>query len=224
VLFAKLFSNHKLNKPHSGKSSTVLTIMRLINLVSGKITLDDIDLSTVSGSVIREKLICLTQDPFLFPASVRSNIDPFTKSSDEDIVTALQKVGLWSIFVDKSTNSSTSPKEVLDSLMDADVLSHGQRQLFCLARAMLKAGKVLILDEPTSSVDTQTDARMQEIIRDEFKDHTVIMIAHRLSSLLTFDRVVVLDDGRLVEFGKPMELLKNSSSSFAKMYNSIMSA
>jgi len=79
------------------------------------------------------------------------------------------------------------------------------------------------MDEPTSSVDTQTDARMQEIIRDEFQEHTVIMIAHRLSSLLAFDRVVVLDNGQLLEFGNPMELLKDSSSHFAKLYNGVAS-
>jgi len=88
---------------------------------------------------------------------------------------------------------------------------------------MLKSGKVLILDEPTSSVDTQTDARMQELIRDEFQDHTVIMIAHRLSSLLAFDRVVVLDKGQLLEFGNPTELLNDSASYFSRLYNGVVS-
>ena len=217
------FSNPRLIRPKSGKSSSTLAIMRLIDLVSGTIILDDIDLSTIPGSIVRERIICLTQDPLLFPASVRSNVDPLTRSSDEAIITALKKVGLWDIFVDKASGNSSGPEGVLDSLMDTNVLSHGQRQLFCLARAMLKSGKVLILDEPTSSVDTQTDARMQELIRDEFQDHTVIMIAHRLSSLLAFDRVVVLDKGQLLEFGNPTELLNDSASYFSRLYNGVVS-
>ena len=124
--------------------------MRLIDIPSGRIVLDGIDLANVPGSVIRERVICLTQDPFLFSASVRSNIDPLGKCSDEAIATALLKVGLWNILTEKAERESSGPTGVLDTLMDAESLSHGQRQLFCLARAMLKPGKVLILDEPTS--------------------------------------------------------------------------
>lgn len=109
-------------------------------------------------------------------------------------------------------------------LMDGDILSHGQKQLFCLARAMLKTGNVLILDEPTSSVDQQTDLKMQELIRSEFNNHTLIMIAHRLSSLLDFDRVAVLEGGQLLEFGRPAELLEDGHSQFSKLYNSSASA
>ncbi|ORY71658.1 multidrug resistance-related protein [Pseudomassariella vexata] len=203
----------------SGKSSSTLAVMRLINVVSGRIILDDVDLSTIPGSIIRERVICLTQDPFLFPASIRSNVDPRRNASDAAIVAALEKVGLWTVLRDRAADKNNpTASTILNNLMDTEFLSHGQRQLFCLARAMLKKGKVLILDEPTSSVDTQTDAKMQEIIRSEFRDHTILMIAHRLSSLLDFDRVAVLDGGRLVEFGRPAELLRDSESSFAKLY------
>ncbi|KAI1862215.1 uncharacterized protein JN550_010371 [Neoarthrinium moseri] len=202
----------------SGKSSCTLAIMRMIDIVSGSIVLDGEDLSTLTGSVIRERLNCLTQDPFLYPASIRSNADPLGKSTDEAIVEALQKVRLWSILQDKVSDKNRDIGGVLDTLMDSEFLSHGQRQLFCLSRAMLKPGKVLILDEPTSSVDTQTDEQMQGIIRSEFKDYTILMIAHRLSSLMDFDKVMVLDGGRLVELGRPTDLLKESNSAFAKMY------
>lgn len=118
-----------------------------------KIFLDGIDLATVPGPVVRERLNCLTQDPFLFSASVRSNLDPAKEASDEDITSALHKVGLWSVLEAKLANRNATGRgvgEVLDVLMDAELLSHGQRQLFCLARALLKPGKVLILDKPTS--------------------------------------------------------------------------
>ncbi|KAJ3569671.1 hypothetical protein NPX13_g6005 [Xylaria arbuscula] len=202
----------------SGKSSTVQAILRMINIKGGRILIDNVDIATLTGSVVREHIITLTQDPFLFPASIRSNIDPLGAYSDEEILVALEKVKLWSILRNKAEGSNPDTQQVLDTCIDADFLSHGQHQLFCLARALLKPGKVLILDEPTSSVDSKTDAQMQAIIRDEFREHTIIMIAHRLSSLRDFDHILVLDQGSLVETGHPDELLGNSSSRFAKMY------
>ncbi|KAK7953218.1 multidrug resistance-associated [Apiospora saccharicola] len=218
---------------YGGKSSTTLAILRMIDIEVGKLTLDDVDLTTIKGSVVRERIICLTQEAFIYPGTIRANIDPLSQSNDEDIAGALQKVGLWTVLQSKAAAAASSKKtdsgnatpttlthsEVLDTAMDMDFLSHGQRQLFCLARALLKSSKVLILDEPTSSVDNQTDAQMQKVIRDEFRDHTVIMIAHRLSSLVDFDKIAVLDDGHLVEFGAPAKLLENASGHFSKLYN-----
>lgn len=206
----------------------------MIDIKAGKLTLDDVDLTTTKGSVIRERIICLTQEAFIYPGTIRANIDPLSHSNDEDIAGALQKVGLWNVLQNKAAAAAASKKtdsgnttpttythsEVLDTAMDTDFLSHGQRQLFCLARALLKSSKVLILDEPTSSVDNQTDAQMQKVIRDEFRDHTVIMIAHRLSSLIDFDKIAVLDNGHLVEFGAPKKLLENASGHFSKLYKS----
>ncbi|KAK8859863.1 multidrug resistance-associated [Apiospora arundinis] len=231
----------------SGKSSTTLAILRMIDVSAGKLTLDDVDLTTIKGSVVRERVICLTQEAFIYPGTIRVNIDPLSQANDDDIASALQKVGLWTVLQTKAVAAATakdnkekekekdnkatntaattnayshSPSEILDTAMDTDFLSHGQRQLFCLARALLKSSsKVLILDEPTSSVDNQTDAQMQQVIRDEFRGHTVVMIAHRLSSLIDFDKVAVLDNGRLVEFGPPAELLENPAGHFSKLYN-----
>ncbi|KAI1865044.1 uncharacterized protein JN550_008590 [Neoarthrinium moseri] len=214
-----------LSACYGGKSSTALAILRLMSIISGRILLDNVDLTTIPGSVVRERLVCLTQDPFMFSGSLRLNIDPVGTASDESCVSALQRVGLWEILKNTVANPSFSNAScVLDARMSMEMLSHGQRQLFCLARAMLQQGKVLILDEPTSSVDAETDARMQDLIRTEFQHHTIIMIAHRLSSVLDFDKVAVLDHGNLVEFGKPAQLLMDGSSHFSKLYNSSTSS
>lgn len=119
--------------------------------MSGRIILDGVDLATVPGPAIRERLVSLTQDPFLFPGSVRSNLDPLGASFDELLASALRRVGLWDVLKNKKAGLATADVSViLDSMVETDTFSHGQRQLFCLARAVLKPGKLLILDEPTS--------------------------------------------------------------------------
>ncbi|KAK2939263.1 AAA ATPase domain [Fusarium oxysporum f. sp. vasinfectum] len=198
----------------SGKSSFVQALLRMAEIVNGQITLDGQDISMVPRYLIRQRLSCLTQDPFVFGDTIRANLDPCNTASDDEIRSALERVGIWSVIEAKIDDN----KDPLDEKMDENVLSHGQRQLFCLARALLKRSSLLILDEPTSSVDTQTDARMQEVIRTEFSDCTIIMIAHRIDTLLDFDKVAVLDKGSLVEFGAPQELLKDEAGAFARLY------
>lgn len=138
--------------------------------------------------------------------SLRLNVDPTKSHSDNSIIKALECVGLWSLLEERGG---------LDAEITNAGLSKGQQQLLALSRAMLRKGKILLLDEPTSNVDSETDATMQRILKEEFKNCTVLTVAHRLDSIMGCDAVAVVDAGRLVEVGSPVELLKSQDSWFS---------
>ncbi|KAG9504500.1 hypothetical protein J7337_004473 [Fusarium musae] len=167
---------------------------------SGSTVIDGISLSSVPRETIRGRLITLTQDQFVFPGTVRHNVDPLGLYSDVEIKDALRLVELY---------DSIERHGGLDASFDQDTLSHGQKQLFFLARAVLRKndGKIVLLDEATSSVDQKTEETIKAVIESEFKDHTVVFITHHLDTIIDFDRVVVMDKGCVVELGKPKSLL-----------------
>jgi ATP-binding cassette subfamily C (CFTR/MRP) protein 1 len=181
----------------------------MIDVNSGNMFIDGIDLATLSRQDIRYRLNAISQESYFISGTIRLNLDPYNISSDEDIVDALQKVQLHEAIIAAGG---------LDADLDVDSLSHGQRQLFCLARAILRKGKIVVLDEATSSVDRKTDELMQQIIREEFKGHTIIAVAHRLETILDFDRIAVLDNGRLRECDTPANLLARPSA-FKELYD-----
>ncbi|KAK1755881.1 ABC multidrug transporter [Echria macrotheca] len=209
----------------SGKSSLILSILGMVNSSSGRILLDGIDLSTIPTDVTRRRVTCVTQEPFLFGGSVRLNADPLGEATDDDIITALDKVGLWTV-IRRGKNGENggnggellSADKALDTVVDEKFLSHGQRQLFCFARALLRKSAVLILDEPTSSVDVSTESKIQTLIENESSGCSVIMVTHKLSGVLGFDKVAVLDKGVLIEYGSPRELLGKHGGAFAQLY------
>jgi ABC-type multidrug transport system fused ATPase/permease subunit len=172
----------------SGKSSLMLALFRMLELNSGTILVDGVDISTVPRNDIRSPLNAISQDPYFVAGSIRLNLDPYSTSTDAIIISALHKVQLL--------NTITS-NGGLDTELDPYSLSHGQRQLFCLARAVLRKSRIVVLDEATSSVDRKTDELMQRII---------------------VDRIAVLDRGRLVECDSPATLLATESA-FKELYD-----
>ncbi|KAH8589323.1 P-loop containing nucleoside triphosphate hydrolase protein [Bisporella sp. PMI_857] len=193
----------------SGKSSFILALFRMMEISSGSILIDDIDLSTLPRQQIRGRLNVISQDPYFIAGSIRLNLDPYEASSDELIISALHKVQL---------HTTITSLGGLDTELDVDSLSHGQRQLFCLARAILRQSKIIVLDEATSSVDRKTDELMQRVIREEFAGCTVVAVAHRLETILNFDRILVLERGAVKECDTPAKLLAQDSA-FKELYD-----
>ncbi|KAJ2850363.1 hypothetical protein GGI22_005393, partial [Coemansia erecta] len=189
----------------AGKSSLTLALFRIIEAAEGRILLDGEDIAQYGLFDVRSKLSIIPQDPVLFAGTVRENLDPFSNYSDQEIWDALQHAHLAEFIRTK--------EEGLDFAVSqgGDNFSVGQRQLICLARALLKRAKVLVLDEATAAIDNSTDAIIQESIRKEFKNCTVLTIAHRLNTVIDSDMVLVLDNGRVAEYDTPQNLLANES-------------
>uniref|UniRef100_A0A8C6VQ71 ABC-type glutathione-S-conjugate transporter n=1 Tax=Naja naja TaxID=35670 RepID=A0A8C6VQ71_NAJNA len=186
----------------AGKSSLTNCLFRILEAAGGKILIDGLDIATLGLHDLREKLTIIPQDPILFSGNLRMNLDPFDQYSDEDIWHALELAHLKS-YVQALPEGLSSPMSE-----GGENLSVGQRQLVCLARALLRKSKILILDEATAAVDMETDHLIQETIRSEFANCTVITIAHRLHTIMDSHRVLVLQEGKIVEFDSPEELLQ----------------
>ncbi|XP_044597665.1 multidrug resistance-associated protein 1 isoform X5 [Cotesia glomerata] len=195
----------------AGKSSLTLSLFRIIEAAEGKIFIDGIDISELGLHALRARLTIIPQDPVLFSGTLRLNLDPFDVHTDEQIWQALEHAHLKAF-------AKTLPNGLMYLVSEGgDNLSVGQRQLICLARALLRKTKILILDEATAAVDLETDDLIQRTIREEFKDCTVLTIAHRLNTILDSDRVIVLDKGVITEFDKPENLLQKPTSAFYSM-------
>jgi len=189
-----------------------LTLFRIVEPCAGKIKIDGIDITTLSMHTLRSNLSIIPQDPVLFTGSIRYNLDPFDQFDDASLVRALERAHLKQ-FVDAKPGG-------LDFTIteNGENFSVGQRQLLCLARALVRQSPILVLDEATAGVDVVTDALIQKTIREEFKDRTVLAIAHRLNTIIDSDLILVLDEGRRVEYGSPRELLeKKTGGVFASM-------
>lgn len=199
----------------SGKSSIVLSLLRMLDLESGCITIDGLDISNMPRQEVRSRLIAMPQNPFVLPGTVRDNVDPLGTATDEEVEAALSKVrlldALKNVKRDSGDEGDDPQSSVINVPLTADMLSHGQRQLLCLARTFVRKSSVLILDEATASLDSQTDAFVQKIIRSEFQKCTIIAVAHRLDTIMDFDVVFVLDQGQVVESGRPMDLVQRDS-------------
>ncbi|XP_054155852.1 ATP-binding cassette sub-family C member 3-like [Oppia nitens] len=197
----------------AGKSSLTLALLRLIEPAMGRIVIDGIDIGRLGLHELRSRLTIIPQEPILFSGTIRFNLDPFGQFSDDHLWTVLDQSHLKEFVAASDRGLDWSVAE------SGDNMSVGQRQLICLARALLRNTRVLILDEATAAVDVETDALIQQTIRQEFRSSTVLTIAHRINTIMDSDRVLVLDNGRVAEFGEPNSLLANKLSIFYTLAN-----
>ncbi|SCU77718.1 LAFA_0A03048g1_1 [Lachancea sp. 'fantastica'] len=202
----------------AGKSTLSLALFRILEPSEGTITIDGVDISQIGLFDLRSNLAIIPQDAQAFEGTIRSNIDPFNNYTDEEVWRALELSHLKPHIVKMAKEEAKFDEN--GNLLDTKVsengsnFSVGQRQLLCLSRALLNHSKILVLDEATAAVDSETDRLIQETIRAEFKDRTILTIAHRIDTVLDSDKIMVLDKGELKEFDSPANLLADKSSIF----------
>ncbi|XP_013411190.1 multidrug resistance-associated protein 1 isoform X2 [Lingula anatina] len=195
----------------AGKSSLTLALFRIIEPAEGKILIDGTDISEIGLHDLRSKITVIPQDPVLFSGSLRMNLDPFDQYTDQELWMALEHAHLKNFVASNPEGLSYECSE------GGENLSVGQRQLVCLARALLRKTKVLVLDEATAAVDLETDDLIQSTIRTEFAECTVLTIAHRLNTIMDYTRILVLGYGEVKEFASPQELLADENGIFHSM-------
>lgn len=195
----------------SGKSSLIVTLFRLVEPCDGRILLDGVNILELGLNDVRSRIAAIPQDPVLFSGSVRTNLDPYDRHSDSEIWEALSHVSLKGVVAALDSGLSSTVAE------NGDNFSVGQRQLLCVARALLRQPRVLVADEATASVDSETDSLIQKTIRREFKHCTVVTIAHRINTILDSSKVLVMDNGVVAEYDTVPALMSRSESSFRKM-------
>jgi ATP-binding cassette subfamily C (CFTR/MRP) protein 1 len=191
----------------------LINALFLLNrLRTGSIIIDGIDTATIPLKRLRSSLAIIPQDPVIFSGTIRDNLDPLNQFDDDKLWTALKQCGIYDA-IDPAVGLQMPVSE------GGENWSTGQRQLICLARALLKQTHVLVLDEATASVDMATDALIQRTLRQQFAKTTIITIAHRLNTIMDYDKIVVMDRGVISEVGSPSELIAKNGGLFASMVN-----
>ncbi|CAG8439704.1 11549_t:CDS:10 [Acaulospora morrowiae] len=220
-----------------GKSTLATSFFRLVEPTSGQIMIDDIDITTIGLRDLRSRITIIPQDPVLFNGTLRSNLDPFNEHDDLTLWNALRRAHLINGNGEAKNHLSLHTQEKVPELsmntnryegfnLDSPVIEHGnnfsqgQQQLIALSRALVRNSKLIIMDEATASVDFRTDSLIQKTIREEFTDSTVITIAHRLRTIADYDRILVMDAGKVVEFDSPSKLIREPKSMFRGMCES----
>ena len=200
-----------MGRTGAGKSSLTLALFRIIEPVDGTIIIDNIDITKLGLYDLRSRLTIIPQDPVLFTGTLRLNLDPFNVHSDDEVWSSLELAHLkqFVLSLEKGLNHEISE--------GGENLSVGQKQLVCLARALLKDSKIIVLDEATAAVDIETDELIQRTIREQFTNCTIITIAHRLNTVIDYNKIMVLSKGQMIEYDSPQNLLQNENSVFYSM-------
>jgi ABC-type multidrug transport system fused ATPase/permease subunit len=192
----------------AGKSSLTMALFRINELDSGRVVIDGHDVAAIPLRSLRSKLSIIPQAPVLFKGTLRAYMDPFDEYTDAEIWTAFEKVEM------KEQISALENQLLYELSENGENFSVGERQLFCMARALLAKTRIVVMDEATASIDHTAEKRLQTMIERDFKDATVLTIAHRLATVLNSDRIMVLSDGVVVEFDSPCNLVKNPGGVF----------
>ena len=195
----------------SGKSTLCLCLFRILEATSGQILIDDIDISLIGLSLLRRIITVIPQDPTLIEGSLRENLDPSGKYDDQNMIESLKSIGMDYILEKEGLNFMV--KE------NGDNLSQGERQLVCIARALIRKSKIIIMDEATASIDYEAEQLIQKAILTNLKDSTVMTIAHRIKTILDYDRILVFDQGKLIQQGTPKELIEKKEGHFFNLYS-----
>ena len=197
----------------SGKSTITLCLFRILEATEGKIMIDDVDISSVGLDKLRNNLTIIPQDPALMEGTLRYNIDPLDRSSDSAIVNVMEKIGFDYIV-------KRSPEGLNQEIAEGGSnLSVGEKQLICITRAILRKSKIIIMDEATASIDYKTEEMIQKAVSELLNDSTFITIAHRIKTIINYDKILTLDSGRVVDFDSPKNLLNDKTSLFYELYS-----
>ena len=207
----KIEANQKIGivgRTGAGKSTICLALCRIVEAVSGKILIDGIDISKINLQNLREKIAVIPQDPTLFEGTLRFNLDPENKASDEELIELLKLASLENIL---NRNKDGLNQQIEEKGQN---LSSGEKQLICIWRAVVRSNKIVIMDEATANIDIKTEESIQSLINERFKNATVITIAHRLNTIINSDKVLVMSKGKVAEFDTPKVLMEDQTSIF----------
>jgi ATP-binding cassette, subfamily C (CFTR/MRP), member 1 len=194
----------------SGKSTTILSLLRLLQTHEGTIKIDGTDIYALDLQTLRSGFSVILQDHFLFSGTVRENIDPRREFKDEEIIQALESCGLW---------ENIRTRSGLDTVIEegGGNFSAGEKQLMNISRTLLNPRPIVLVDEATASIDLKSDDMLQKVLKEQLQHSTIITIAHRIDTIISSDRILVLDKGRIVELDSPQNLLKRTST-FGELY------
>ena len=196
----------------SGKSTICLCLFRILEPLNGKILIDNIDITTIGLDLLRKNITIIPQDPCLLEGSLKYNIDPFERTSNNEIIRILKEIGF---------EYNESDNDILNKNIEQNGsnLSVGEKQLICIARAIVRKTKIIVMDEATANIDMKTEEKIQKAMGKCLNNSTVITVAHRIKTVIKYDKILVLDAGNVIEFDSPQNLLKNENSLFYKLYS-----
>ena len=199
-----------LGRTGAGKTTLISSLYRHFDDYEGNVILDGKELRDVDLRVLRSKITIIPQDPYIFQDTVRNNLDPLGLKNDDEVKSVLKEIQLWEKF---------EPEGGLKAQIDqgGSNLSQGEKQLLCLSRALLHKNKLILMDEATANIDTQSEQTIQKLLKEKFNDSTILMIAHRLNTILHCNKVLVMDQGKILEYGDTEKMRKDTSTFFSKM-------